>query len=96
MKSYLQGLITGGVFVFAFMVFMGSTDTKSEVGMYQIATTNVGNEHHALYETIINTRTGKVVSRLNGYDHYTRLEHKPTRDKIKRGKELKKRRDRDW
>ena len=25
MKSYTQGLITGGVFVFAFMVLMGST-----------------------------------------------------------------------
>ena len=25
MKSYIQGLITGGVFVFAFMVLMGST-----------------------------------------------------------------------
>ena len=25
MKSYLQGLITGGVFVFAFMVLKGST-----------------------------------------------------------------------
>ena len=36
MKSYIQGLITGGVFVFAFMVLMGSTDTKSEVGTYQL------------------------------------------------------------
>ena len=26
MKSYLQGLITGAVFVFAFMVLMGSTE----------------------------------------------------------------------
>jgi hypothetical protein len=26
MKSYIQGLITGAVFVFAFMVLMGSTE----------------------------------------------------------------------
>ncbi len=37
MKSYIQGLITGGVFVFAFMVLMGSTDTKSDIGKWQIA-----------------------------------------------------------
>ena len=37
MKSYLQGLITGGVFVFAFFVLMGSKDTKSDIGKWQIA-----------------------------------------------------------
>jgi len=28
MKSYLQGLITGGVFVFAFMVLMGQSNIR--------------------------------------------------------------------
>ena len=37
MKSYIQGLITGGVFVFAIMVLMGASDTNSEVGRYAIS-----------------------------------------------------------
>ena len=36
MKSYIQGLITGAVFVFAIMVLMGANDGKGEVGRYQI------------------------------------------------------------
>ena len=36
MKSYIQGLITGGVFVFAFMVFIGAKDLSSnDAGTYQ-------------------------------------------------------------
>ena len=30
MKSYIQGLITGGVFVFTFMVLMGSTTLEQK------------------------------------------------------------------
>ena len=37
MKSYVQGLITGAVLVFAFMVLMGATGNDTEVGKYQIA-----------------------------------------------------------
>ena len=36
MKSYLQGLITGAVFVFAFMVLIGASDSNSDVGRFQI------------------------------------------------------------
>ena len=36
MKSYLQGIITGGVCVFAIMVLMGASSNNSEVGRYQI------------------------------------------------------------
>ena len=36
MKSYIQGLITGAVFVFAFMVLTGANN-KGEVGRYQLA-----------------------------------------------------------
>ena len=35
MKSYVQGIITGGVFVFAFMVLIGSW--SPEPGRYQDA-----------------------------------------------------------
>ena len=76
MKSYLQGLITGGVFVFAFMVLMGSAQiTKNEyeqakydlrnVGKYQISTSMMsGTKNPQIYETIIDTQTGKVISRM--------------------------------
>ena len=36
MKSYIQGLITGAVFVFAFMVFMGASDNNSKVAEVKI------------------------------------------------------------
>ena len=36
MKSYIQGLITGSVLVFAIMVLMGASSNNSEVGRYQI------------------------------------------------------------
>ena len=39
MKSYIQGLITGGVFAFAFIVLMGQTRLKPSSG------TNVGRYH---------------------------------------------------
>jgi len=35
MKSYLQGMITGGALVFATMVFMGARG--SNIGKYQVA-----------------------------------------------------------
>ena len=35
MKSYLQGLITGGVFVFAFMVLMGQSDWNRNIEYYK-------------------------------------------------------------
>jgi hypothetical protein len=37
MKSYLQGLITGAVFVFALMVLIGASDNDNEVGRYAIS-----------------------------------------------------------
>ena len=35
MKSYIQGLLTGGILVFATIVFMGANNFK--VGRYQLA-----------------------------------------------------------
>ena len=37
MKSYIQGLITGGVLVFAMFVLMGANDKNSEIGRYQLS-----------------------------------------------------------
>tara|TARA_Y100000590_G_scaffold157525_1_gene181033 strand:- start:199 stop:411 length:213 start_codon:yes stop_codon:yes gene_type:complete len=37
MKSYIQGLITGGVLVFALFVLMGANDNSSEIGKYQMS-----------------------------------------------------------
>ena len=34
MKSYIQGLITGAVFVFAIFVFIGATNASSGAGRY--------------------------------------------------------------
>lgn len=60
MKSYIQGLITGGVLVFAIVVLMGATES-SEIGRYQIASTSDPNGR--IYESVIDTRTGIIVSR---------------------------------
>ncbi len=60
MKSYIQGLITGGVLVFALFVLMGSTNNDSEVGRYAISTVMNG---AYIAETIIDTKTGEVISR---------------------------------
>ena len=61
MKSYIQGLITGGVLVFAIVVLMGATGS-SEVGRYQIASAS-GRTTGRIYESVIDTRTGIIVSR---------------------------------
>jgi len=37
MKSYIQGLITGGVLVFALLVLIGSNRNSINVGRYQLA-----------------------------------------------------------
>ena len=40
MKSYLQGIITGGVLVFAIMVFMGSSANDLKLSQYKIIDSN--------------------------------------------------------
>ena len=60
MKSYIQGLITGGVFVFAIMVLMGASDTNSEVGRYDLSVSNLNGP---VVEVILDTKTGEVVGR---------------------------------
>ena len=62
MKSYLQGLITGSVFVFAVMVLIGATEPKPELGKYQISSTGMVDGFN-IYEVVINTKTGSVIRR---------------------------------
>ena len=58
MKSYIQGLITGSVLVFACVVLMGQ---KNNNGRYAVSTTDCDGSWAC--ETIIETNTGEVVSR---------------------------------
>jgi|TARA_B100001094_G_scaffold328873_1_gene390326 hypothetical protein len=62
MKSYFQGIITGGVFVFAVMVLMGASEPKPELGKYQISSTGMVDGFN-IYEVVINTKTGNVIRR---------------------------------
>ena len=72
MKSYIQGLITGGVLVFAIVVLMGATGS-SEVGLYQIASTSNA-RNGRIYESVMDTRTGIIVSRTTLEDKKLKLE----------------------
>jgi hypothetical protein len=63
MKSYVQGLITGAVLVFAFMVLMGASDNDDEVGRYQISSAPSSINNSWITESTIDTKTGKVVNR---------------------------------
>ena len=60
MKSYIQGLITGGVLVFALFVLMGSSSGGKEVGRYAITTDAKDGK---IYQTIFDTKIGKVIRR---------------------------------
>ena len=65
MKSYIQGLITGAVFVFAFMVLIGASDNDNEVGRYAISSVTTAQfGRWEVLESIIETKTGVVVKRL--------------------------------
>jgi hypothetical protein len=52
MKSYIQGMITGGVLVFATLVFMGSS-SNNDAGTYDL--TVVGEEIY-----LLDTRRGDL------------------------------------
>ena len=69
MKSYLQGIITGGVLVFAILLFIGASSNNSEVGRYAISsaiTAQLGKWE--VLESIIDTKTGEVVNRYKVKD----------------------------
>ena len=72
MKSYFEGFITGGVFVFAIKVLMGASEPKPELGKCQISSTGMV-EGFNIYEVVINTKTGNVIRR-----NHIRSEHYKT------------------
>ena len=59
MISYIQGLIIGGVLVFALFVLMGSSG-GNQVGRYSISTDAKDGK---IYQTIFDTKIGKVIRR---------------------------------
>ena len=59
MKSYIQGLITGGVLVFALFVLIGAS-SGNQVGRYAISTDAKDGK---IYQTIFDTKIGKVIRR---------------------------------
>ena len=76
MKSYLQGLITGGLFVTIFILLVGATNTSSpfiySYGKYNISTTSIidRNGIPRIFETIIHTPTGEIVERIQKTDNF--------------------------
>ena len=72
MKSYLQGLITGCVFVFSIMVLIGASEPTPELGKYQISPPGMADGFN-IYEAVINTKTGNVIRR-----NHIRSEHYKT------------------
>ena len=54
MKRFLIGLLMVSIMV--------SAEPENEVGRYQLSTTNYG-ESWGIFETIIDTKTGTIVSR---------------------------------
>ena len=62
MKSYIQGLITGAVLVFAIMVLLRGTIIPEEpIGRY----TGIGNT------AILDTKTGDVLTTFNSGSEWT-------------------------
>ena len=65
MKSYIQGLITGGVLVFAMFVLMGANDNSSEIERYTFhnLSTNAGSVH-----LVFDTTTGQGYYQVTPYN----------------------------
>ena len=75
-ENLLKGIIIGVGVVIVPLILMGATSNlNSSGGWYQISTTGVGGEHSMyIYETIIDTRDGKVVSReRRSFKKYTKI-----------------------
>ena len=70
MKKYTIGLITGALLAVSAMMFIGAS--SSEVGLYQLSSTDSGDGDGYIYETVINTKTGKIQKRKVNKDYYKR------------------------
>ena len=71
MNSFTKGLLTGVFGVVVGLLISGSNYQSEEVGRYQISTTT-GDDSGTIkiWETILDTKTGEVVSRKKTYDDY--------------------------
>ena len=78
MKSYIQGLITGAVFVFALMVLMGATGSKSEIGRYLPMSTEYDRE------SILDTTDGRlyVTLQIATFDYQSKFTCAVNKDNI--------------
>ena len=63
MNSFTKGLLTGVFGVVVGLLISGSNYQSEEVGRYQISTDTDNDRINRIYETIIDTRSGKDVSR---------------------------------
>ena len=74
MKSYSKGILVGISIVVGSLLLMGLTDyDNKDVGRYQLSTTNLG-DYLYVYETIIDTKTGEIISRKEvSYSFYKRI-----------------------
>ncbi len=75
--NLLKGIIIGIGVVIVPLILMGTTlnNTNYDPVNYQISTTGVGGQNSMyVYETIIDTRDGKVISReRRSYKKYTQI-----------------------
>jgi len=72
-NNLLTGIIIGIGLIVVPLILMGTTytNTDDEVGRYQISTTTLSHpDSEKVFETIIDTKTGKVTSRKKGHYYY--------------------------
>ena len=67
MKSYSKGVLVGISIVLGSLLLMGYTSSDKEVGRYQLSTTDMGDRDYLIFETIIDTKTGEIISRVKKY-----------------------------
>ena len=58
----IKSILIGVFATTCLFLFMGQTSNEREVGRYQISTT-YGDYGTSIYETIIDTKTGNIISR---------------------------------
>ena len=72
-NNLLTGIIIGIGLIVVPIILMGTTytNTENEVGRYQISTTTFSHpDSEKVFETIIDTKTGKVTSRKKTSNYY--------------------------
>ena len=62
MGSYFKGILVGISIVVGSLFLMGYTSSESGIGRYQVSTVK-SNIDSWILETIIDTKTGKIISR---------------------------------